>query len=148
MKHIIDPGPITLVNLLGQPMREGVFDADGQPVIETVDGQRRQKLKPARITFSEFCLGMLGATQFVGEAKGIDAAALVLDARKAIAAWPAGPGPKPLENEHHRGLVRVVKEHAFDVGTAHNLVPYMRALVDAKDEPVAVAAPAEDQAAE
>lgn len=150
MKQIIDPGPIDLVNLLGEPMREQVNGPDGYPAIEIVDGQRRQKTKPSRATLKQFALGLLATEQFIGEAKGLDAAALVFEARKAIAAWPDGPGPKQIENEHHRGLVRAVKDTKFDQSVAHNLVPFMLAITEAKEAPAVVAVPEEpaDQAAE
>lgn len=150
MKQIIDPGPIDVVNLLGDPMRENVVGPDGYPVLEVVDGQRRQKTKPSRATLKQFALGLLATEQFIGDAKGLDAATLVFEARKAIAAWPDGPGPKLLENEHHRGLVRAVKETKFDQSVAHNLVPFMLAITEAKEAPAVVAVPEEpaDQAAE
>lgn len=151
MKQLNDPGPISVVNLLGEPMREVVTGPDGYPEIETVDGQRRQRTKLSRATFKQFCLGLLGTEQFVGDAKGIDAATLVFDTRKAIAAWDEAAGPKQLENEQHRALLRAVKEGKFDQAIAHNLVPYMRAIAEAKDAPPApVAVPDEpvDQAAE
>lgn len=140
MKQLNDPGPIDIINLLGEPMREPVSGPDGFPTIEVVDGQRRQKSKLSRATLKTFALGLLATPEYVGDAKGLDAAALVFDARKAIAAWPDGPGPKLLENEHHRGLVRAVKEAKFDNTVAHNLVPYMLAITEAKDAPPAVVA--------
>lgn len=139
MKQINDPGSIEIVNLLGEPMCEPVNGPDGYPVLETVDGQRRQKTKPSRATLKQFALGLLATAEFIGDAKGVDAATLVLDARKAIAAWTDGPGPKLLENEHHRGLVRAVKEAKFEQTIAHNLVPYMLAITEAKEAPVAAA---------
>lgn len=141
MKQINDPGTIDVVNLLGDPQFEPVIGPDGYPSLETVDGQRRQKVKPARITLRDFCLSLLALPPFVGEAKGLDAAALVFEARGALLAWPDGPGPKALENEHHRGLVRCVKAHDFGAG-GYNLVPFMRAIAEAVDVPAAAAAPA------
>ncbi len=131
MKHIQDPGPIKFVNLLGQQMREPVVGPDGEPLLEN----GKPKLKAATGTLKQFSLGLLAAPEFIGELKGIDAAALVLSARQAIAGWDDAPGPKLLEDEHHRGLVRAVKETKFDQAIAHNLVPFMQAIVDAKTAP-------------
>lgn len=140
MKTIIDPGSVHLENLLGQKMREPVTDSNGQPVFETANGQRVMKMRDAVATLREFCLGLLAVPAFIGDKTGYEAAELVLSARKAIAAWKDGPGPKLLEDEHHRGLARVVKDHPFEQTVAHNLVPFMRAVVDAKDAAAAILA--------
>ncbi len=127
MKAIIDAGPIKLFDVLGNP----VPDENG---------------KQAEATTQKFLLGLLATPEFVGELKGMDAAVLVLEARNALLAWPDGPGPKPLENEHHAAFVRAIKTAQFQQHIAHNFVPAMRAVLDAKNVPVALAAPDDDAA--
>lgn len=128
MKAINDPGPIKLVDVLGEP----VYESPG---------------KQAEATLSKFLLGLLATPEFVGELKGMDAAVLVLEARKAILAWPPGPGAKALENEHHAAFVRSIKTTQFQQHIAHNFVPFMAAVVDAKDGTAALVPPAEAAAA-
>lgn len=137
MRAIIDPGPIKLVDVLGEPIREPVIDANGQ---QARDEKGQPKTRQAEATLPKFLLGLCATAEFIGELKGMDAAVLVLEARKAIQAWPEGPGPKPIENAHHEAFCRTIKTTEFNHPIAHNFVPFMRAVVDAKDVPAAIAA--------
>lgn len=120
MKQINDPGPIKLVDVFGNP----------------IPGEEG---KQAEATLATFLLGLTGTPEFVGDLKGIDAAVAVLEARTAIQAWPAGPGPKPCETEIWKNLCRAIRTATFNQPIAHNLVPCMRAVLDAKDVPAALA---------
>lgn len=145
MKCINDPGPIHPTEPDGARAREVVKGDDGYPVIEIVDGVRRQKTRPVVLTLRDVLVGLSTVPAYVGERKGMDAAVFLLETRQALKAWPEGPGPKLLENDQHAGFLRVLKEHDFGAG-GDALVPYLLAVRDAKDAP-AVVPVAEEQAA-
>lgn len=132
MKLLLDPGPIALETVNGKRIRESVSDDSGQPVYDMVEGQQRMRTKPAVATFKEFCLGLIVSPLFIGDKKGIDAAELMLSAKKSISAW-GEQNTKALDDEHVRGLQRVVREHPFEQNISHNFVPYMREILEAKD---------------
>lgn len=139
MKQIEDIGPIKVTDVYGNQVPEQVTDSSGHPVIETVDGQKRYKTKPAVATLKNLCLSMCVLPQYVGELKGIEAAVFIMESRKTFGGWKEGPGSKLLENDQHKGLLRVLKEHDFGAAVAHSLVPHLQAIADAKDVSLALA---------
>lgn len=109
MKFIVAPAPVTVCDIEGTPI---VF-ASGQS--ET-------------ITFEKFVLARLTDPKFSASMSNVLAAVSIRDAVKAIKG-----GILELENEHYELLKELVanpsKEAAYPPGLAHNLAPFMVAVV-------------------
>lgn len=115
MKYIPVPGPVT------------VCDIEGNPIVF-------QNGQSETITFEKFVLARLTDPKFAASMANVMAAVSIRDAVKAIR-----EGVLEVENEHYDLLKELVQnpsaQAAYPAGLAHNLAPFMIAIVrEAKDK--------------
>lgn len=115
MKYIPVPGPVT------------VCDIEGNPIVFQ-NGQNET------ITFEKFILARLTDPKFASSMANVLAALSIRDAVKSIKG-----GILEVENEHYELLKELIQnpsaQAAYPAGLAHNLAPFMIAVVkEAKDK--------------
>lgn len=117
MKYIEIPAPVEVTNLEGTVIKN-------------------EKDEPVTVTFEQFLLGRLTDPKFASNMAQVLIAVEIKT--KLSEAKKVGGLVLELENEHYKTLKEVVenpsKEVGYTPGLAHNLVAFMKAVVDAKDQ--------------
>ena len=109
MKYIPVPAAVEIIDIEGNPLK---FAGETE-----------------KLTFEKFVLARLTDPQFAGSMANVMAAVSIRDAVKSASA-----GFVEIENEHYELLSQIVKNPSpaagYPPGLAHNLVPFMRAIVN------------------
>ncbi len=82
------------------------------------------------LTQKEFLLDQIGQDGFSGGRKGVHQVRFQLAVIGAVESAPVG-GPYVLEDEHHAALVASVERAEFAGVVAHNLLPFIDAILSA-----------------
>lgn len=113
MKYIEIPEDIDIYNLNGERMK-GAGDSD------------------ATVSFEDFVLGRLGDPKFAESVQNVIAAVEIKTKLKDA------NGVLALENEHYSLLKQATDkpsaQSAYHPAVAHNLLPFMKAIMDASDK--------------
>jgi hypothetical protein len=111
MKSVIYVAPIHCTNTKGEPWPSA----------------KDQKV----LTQKEFLLDQIGQDGFAGSRKGVHQVRFQLAVIGAVESAKDGVGYE-LEDEHHAALVDSIEKAEFSGVVAHNLLPFIDAILDAR----------------